>query len=439
MELRIEEVAAAVKGEVVGPPATVSGVAIDSRAVEDGQLFVPLVAERDGHDFVPAAVASGATAYLTARGPLLDGATAVHVDDTMDALTRLGAAARDRLPDAVVGITGSVGKTSVKDLLAGVLATTYRTTASEKSFNNEIGVPLTLANAPADTEVLVLEMGARGIGHIRALCDVARPSVAVVTMVAEVHTSEYEGGLDDVARAKGELVESVPVDGFVVLNGSDRRVRDMRHLTDARVLTYGVRGDVVAQRVDVDEHLRPRFRLSSPWGTTDVQLAVHGVHQVGNALAAAAAGLVQGVPLDAVAAGLSTAALSPWRMELRHTDAGAVVINDAYNSNPTALEAALHSLAAIDADRHVAVLGVMAELGHHSDQRHAEMGELADELGVDVVTVDCPAYGVGVDVPTVEAAVDAVGPLGPTDAVLVKASRSAGLERLAALLGVPHP
>jgi UDP-N-acetylmuramoyl-tripeptide--D-alanyl-D-alanine ligase len=443
VELTVEEVAAAVRGEVVGPSTTVSGASIDSRTVGEGQLFVPLVAERDGHDFIPAALEAGASAHLTQREPVEGIAgTAIRVDDTMAALTRLGAVARDRLPDAVTGITGSVGKTSVKDLLAGALATTHRTAASEKSFNNEIGVPLTLLNAPAGTERVVLEMGARGVGHIRELCDVARPTVAVVTMVAEVHTSEYENGIEDVARAKGELVESIPVDGSVVLNGSDARVRRMASLTEARVLTYGVSGDVVASRVEVDEHLRPRFRLSSPWGTVDVQLGVHGVHQVANALAAAAAALVQEVPLEAVAAGLSSAALSPWRMELRHTEAGAVVINDAYNSNPTALEAALHSLAALDVDRHVAVLGVMAELGHHSDERHAEMGELADELGIEVITVDCPAYGVGVDVPTVEAAVAVVEAGGPVDegvAVLVKASRSAGLERLAGLLGVPHP
>ena len=165
-----------------------------------------------------------------------------------------------------------------------------------------------------------------------------------------------------------------------------------------------------------------------------MQLAVHGVHQVGNALAAAAAGLAQGVPLEAVAAGLASAELSPWRMELRRTAAGATVINDAYNSNPTALESALHSLAAIDAARHVAVLGLMAELGPQSDARHAEMGELAEDLGIDVVTVDCPAYGVGTDVPSVAAARDAIGPLRPDDAVLIKASRVAGLERLAAAL-----
>ncbi len=354
----------------------------------------------------------------------------------MAAFTRLGAVARDRLPEAVIGITGSVGKTSVKDLLAAVLGTTFRTAASAKSFNNEIGVPLTLVNAAPDTEVLVQEMGARGVGHIRSLCEVARPTAAIVTMVAEVHTSEYAGGLDEVAVAKGELVEAVPMDGFVVLNGSDARVRRMARLTEARVLTYGVSGDVVAQKVAVDDELRPRFRLSSPWGTTDVQLAVHGVHQVANALAAAAAGLAQGVPIEAVAAGLASAELSPWRMELRRTASGATIVNDAYNSNPTALDAALHSLAALPADRRVAVLGLMAELGPQSDERHAEMGELAEDLDIEVITVDCPTYGVGTDVPTPEAAVEAIGRLGPGDAVLVKASRTAGLERVAdGLLG----
>ena len=428
VEFAIDEVAAAVKGEVVGPPVTVSGASIDSRTIAGGELFVPLAADRDGHDFVEAALGAGAAAYLTAREPV--GGTAVRVDDTTTAFARLGTAARDRLPDAVIGITGSVGKTSVKDLLAAVLATTFRTTASARSFNNEIGVPLTLVNAPADTEVLVQEMGARGVGHIRHLCDIARPSGAIVTMVAEVHTSEF-ADIEEVARGKGELVEAVPVDGFVVLNGSDARVRRMARLTDARVLTYGVSGDVVAQRVGVDDELRARFRLSSPWGSTDVALGVHGVHQVGNALAAAAAAMAQGVPVEAVAEGLATAEVSPWRMELRRTPQGTLVINDSYNSNPTALAAALHSLAAIDAERRVAVLGLMAELGAASDDRHAEMGDLADELGIDVITVDCPAYGTGVDVPTVEAAVDALGALGPADAVLVKASRSAALDRVA--------
>ncbi len=435
MRFTTDQIASVTRGDVHGPGATIDGASIDSRTVEPGQLFVPLVAERDGHDFIPTAVEAGAGAYLTSQEPVGGGQrTAIRVDDTLVAFTRLGAVARDRLPEAVIGVTGSVGKTSVKDLLASVLATTFRTAASEKSFNNEIGVPLTLVNAPDDTEVLVQEMGARGIGHIRALCDVARPSAAIVTMVAEVHTSEFDG-LDAVARGKGELVEAVPADGFVVLNGSDGRVRKMAERTDARVLTYGVSGDVVAQKIGVDDELRPRFRLSSPWGSTDVQLSVHGVHQVGNALAAAAAALAQGVPLDAVAEGLRSAALSPWRMELRRTAAGGVVINDAYNANPTALTAAMHALVAIDADRHVAVLGLMAELGEHSETRHAEMGDLADDLDIELITVACPLYGTGVDVPSVDAAIEAVGTVGPDVAVLVKASRSAGLESVADALG----
>lgn len=441
VQLTVAEIATAVRGDVVGADVAeavevvVDGASIDSRTVAGGQLFIPLVAERDGHDFIAGAIERGAAAYLTARDPIAGAAVpAVRVDDTMAALTRLGASVRDRLPDAVIAVTGSVGKTSVKDLLAAVLATTFATAASERSFNNEIGVPLTLANAPDGTEVAVLEMGARGIGHIRTLCDVARPTTAVVTMVAEVHTSEYPGGLDDVARAKGELVEAVPIDGTVVLNASDARVRRMAELTDARVLLYGVQGDVVAQRVAVDDDLRPRFRLSSPWGTTDVTLGVHGVHQVGNALAAAAAALAQGVPLQAVAEGLGQASLSPWRMELHRTPSGATIINDAYNSNPTALAAALHSLAALDARRRVAVLGVMAELGPSSDDRHRELGELADELDIEVVSVACPAYDAGTDVDDIDAAVDAVGALGESDAVLVKASRSAGLERVALAL-----
>ncbi len=428
MEFSTEELARVVRGSLHGPSVTVDGVATDSRTVAGGELFVPLSAERDGHEFIDSALRAGAAAHLTERDP--GEAVAIRVDDTLTALGRIGTHARDRLPEAVIGITGSVGKTSVKDMLAAVLRTTYRAEASERSFNNEIGVPLTLANVPADTEVVVVEMGARGIGHIARLCDIARPSAAIVTMVAEVHTSEF-GGIEEVAIAKRELVEAVPVDGFVVLNGQDPRVRKMADHTDARVLTFGTSGDVVAQKVDVDERLRPRFRLSTPWGTTDVQLAVHGVHQVGNALAAAAAALAQGVPLDAVAAGLGDAELSPWRMELRHTDAGAVVINDAYNSNPTALDAALHSLAALDADRRVAVLGLMAELGPASDERHAEMGDLAEDLGIEVVTVSCPQYGVGTDVADVDAAVAAVGELHAGDAVLVKASRAAGLEHVA--------
>lgn len=431
MRFTTSEIAAATAGSVVGPETTVHGAAIDSRTVSGGELFVPLVADRDGHDFVATALDAGAAAYLSSRPPT--GGSAVVVADTMSAFTALGRAARNRLPDAVIGITGSVGKTSVKDLLAAVVATTFRSAASAKSFNNEIGIPLTLVNAPDDTEVLVQEMGARGVGHIAELCAIARPTTAVVTMVAEVHTSEF-ASLDAVAAGKGELVEAIPESGTAVLNADDDRVVAMGRRTSARVVTFGTTGDVRAESVTLDSALRPSFELRTPWGSTPVALSVHGVHQVPNALAAAAAGLVHDVPLEAVAHGLASASLSPWRMELSTTPTGATVINDAYNANPTAMAAALRSLAAIDARRKIAVVGLMAELGPVSAVRHAAIGALADELGVEIISVDCSAYGTGTDVADIDAALDAIGDLGDGDAVLVKASRSVGLEVLAARL-----
>jgi UDP-N-acetylmuramoyl-tripeptide--D-alanyl-D-alanine ligase len=436
------DVAAATGGRLVGPDVTVSGATIDSRLVTGGELFVPVVAERDGHDFVPAALAAGAAAYLTARGPVpqAEGATAVEVDDTGRALTALGAHGRDLLDGGigggvdgrVVGITGSVGKTSVKDLLAAALAAGWRTTASAGSFNNELGVPLTLLGAPAGTQALVIEMGARGAGHVADLCAVARPTVGVVTRVAAVHTETF-GTIDDVAKAKSELVAALPASGVAVLNAADPRVAAMARRTDARVVHFGEGGDVRAEAVELDAELHPTFRLATPWGRADVRLAVRGLHMVDNALAAAAAALVCDVPLDATAAALGTAGVSRWRMELVTLPSGARLLNDAYNANPVSMAAALRALAGLGAGRRVAVLGLMAEIGASSDDEHRAVGALARELGLEVVAVGVPAYG-GTPVADVAAAAAALGDLGPDDAVLLKASRVAGLERLVDLL-----
>jgi UDP-N-acetylmuramoyl-tripeptide--D-alanyl-D-alanine ligase len=429
MELRTADLAAATGGHLAGPDVTVDGASIDSRTVRPGQLFVPVVAERDGHEFVPAALERGAAAYLTAREPA--GGTAVVVDDTVAALRAIGQLARDRLRCPVVAITGSVGKTSVKDLLAAALGVGLRTTASQGSFNNELGVPLTLLSAPLDAEAVVVEMGARGVGHIADLCEVARPTVGIVTRVAAAHTEAF-GSIDEVARAKGELPAALPVDGTAVLFTGDERVLAMAALTRASVVTFGDGGDVRAIWLEVDDELRPTFTLVSPWGNAVVELGVRGVHQVDNALAAAAAALACGLSPDQVAEGLGSAALSPWRMDLTTASGGARILNDAYNANPASVTAALQSLAALPAARRTAVLGVMAELGTTSDEEHAAIGELARELGVRLVAV-APAYG-GEDVGDVDAAIAALGDLGPDDAVLVKGSRVAGLERLAAAL-----
>ena len=426
MRIRCSELAAAVGGRLEGPDVDVDGAAIDSRTVLPGQLFVPIVAERDGHDFVPAALGAGAAAYLTASAPV--GGTAVVVDDTALALRAAGIEARRRLQGPVVGITGSVGKTSVKDLLAGVLRRRRVVAASERSFNNELGGPITLLGAPDGTEATVVEMGARGIGHIAELCEIAAPTIGVVTRVAAAHTEAF-GSLEAIARAKGELVEALPADGTAVLYTGDRRVANMASRTHARVLAFGPRGDVVAEAIALDDELRPRFSLRTPWGDVDdVHLATRGLHQVDNALAATAAALACGLDVTEVAEGLAAAELSPWRMELVVAPDGTRVLNDAYNANPTSVEAALRSLAVLDVAHRHAVLGVMAELGALHDEEHARIGALARDLGVRVVAVGTSAYGAEVVVPGVDEAVTALGALGAGHAVLVKGSRVAGLE-----------
>ena len=434
MHFTATEIAAAVGGEVVGDDVTIDTANIDSRSVAPGQLFVPIVAARDGHDFIAAAVDAGATAYLTAQpGDPIGGATAIRVADTVTALADLGRAARARMPQRVVGVTGSVGKTSTKDLLAGVLATTYRTAASEKSFNNELGLPLTLLRAADDTEAAVVEMGARGIGHIALLCSIAHPTVGIITRVEGVHL-ELFGNIEAVARAKGELVESLPVDGVAVLNLDHKHVAAMAERTDAQTLMYGLTpdADVYASQIRLDDQLRASFRLHTPWGAADVALQARGEHQVPNALAAAAAAGWLRVDVEHIAAGLRGASLSGLRMELSTTDAGVTVLNDAYNANPTSMSAALTSLAALEADRRIAVLGTMAELGQDSADQHAAIAAQARDLDIEVIAVAEPSYGPDVaHVDDVEGAVAALTGLGSGAAVLVKGSRVAQLERVA--------
>ena len=454
MRWTLDEIAAATDGRLHGDGSTeVDGVTQDSRDVEPGMLFVPLVAERDGHDFIADAVAAGAPAYLTARGVAEADAAAVEVDDTMDALTALARAARARLGTVpVVGVTGSVGKTTTKDLLAAVLGRDRRVWASTRSFNNEIGVPITLVSAPEDAEALVVEMGARGAGHIAGLCDLARPTMGVITTVGLAHTSEF-GSLQAVVEAKRELVEALPPaddGGVAVLNAAVPEVLSMASCTDARVVTFGADGDVEARRIVLDDELRPSFVLSSPYGDVATTLGARGMHSVANALAAAAVGLELGVSLEDVAAALAEPVLSPLRMELVRTPCGARLLNDCYNANPLSMRAALHALAALPARRRIAVLGTMAELGDFEAEEHAAIGSLAVRLGITVVAVDAPGYASGfvaaphgadtaeaVDVADIDGALAALaegGGLRDDDAVLVKGSRVAGLERLVARL-----
>ena len=429
MRFSASELALHLDATLVGPDVTIDGTGIDSRTIRPGALFVPIVAERDGHDFIPAALGAGASAYLTQREP--EGATAILVEDTAVALMNLGILARARV-GGVIGITGSVGKTTTKDLLHGCLATTFSSAASERSFNNELGLPLTLLNAGDDARWVVLEMGARGVGHIQRLALVARPEVGIVTSVATAHV-EFFGDIDAVARAKSELVRSLPATGVAVLNFDDPRVGRMAALSPCPVLGYAMEADaeVRGEGVELDADLRPRFMLVTPWGKREVRLALHGVHQVPDALAAAAAALWCQVPFERVVAALSEATGSPMRMEVRRVPSGPVLIVDCYNANPASTEAALRALAALNGARKVALLGLMAELGSETESEHRRVTSLADDLGIELAGYQTELYGPA-RVSGVVEAVELLQSLAPGDAALVKGSRVAQLEDVVA-------
>ena len=469
MRLTLAEIAAATGGQILGgdPDAAVTSYSIESRALAPGALFVALRAERDGHDFVADALDRGAAGALVSKP--VEGVRLVLVDDTTAALTALGAAARRRLAGVpVVGITGSTGKTSTKDLTAAALGPAGPVGASPVSFNNEIGVPLTLLSAPDGAVAVVAEMGARGVGHIARLCGLARPTVGVITNIGMAH-AEFFGSREDVARAKGELLEALPGAGYAVLSADDDMTPALRLRTAAPVLTAGAAAgaDLRVSGLRLDDELRPAFRLETPWGAIVVPpLPVRGAHQAGNAALAVAVAGALGVGLDAAVAGLAAAVGSPWRMELRRSPGGLVVLNDSYNANPTSMAAAVDALASLSGGgRRFAILGPMAELGAHATEEHHRLGKLVAAAGVDTLVVvagppppgrpdagpspDLAALAEGAQESGVEAVVAegpaaAVAALAPRlrsgDAVLVKASRVAGLERVAeALLRWPEP
>jgi UDP-N-acetylmuramoyl-tripeptide--D-alanyl-D-alanine ligase len=473
--LTLAEVAGVVGGVVHGCDGTevVSGsVEFDSRRVGPGGLFVALPGEQvDGHHFAAAAVAAGAAGVLAGRPvgapavlapPAHDArsapyALAADIDGSgaavLAALAHLARAVVDTLSQTgleVVGLTGSSGKTSTKDMVAALLAPLGPTVAPPGSFNNEIGHPWTALRADANTRHLVLELSARGPGQIAALCQVAPPSIGVVLNVGSAHLGEF-GSRDAVAAAKGELVEALPVAGIAVLNADDVAVAAMDRRTAARVVRFGQSAAAQVRATDVVLNDRgcACFHLVTPAGETPVQLAVPGEHQVSNALAAVAVALELGAtPASAaeVLAGYRPA--SRWRLEVIDRPDGVTVVNDAYNANPESVAAALRTLVAMAGGqrRSWAVLGPLAELGEAETQAYREIGTLAVQLDVDRLVVvgeqARPMYqaaaGSGpVLVPDVPAALEFLrGELAAGDVVLIKASRAVGLERVAeGLLG----
>ena len=391
LAMTLAEIADVVGGSVHGDPeVVVDGPAyVDSRRAGPGGLFVAVVGEHvDGHQY-----AAGAHAVLGSRPT---DAPTVVVDDPVVALGRLARHVVDRLDVVVLALTGSQGKTGTKDYLAQVLATAGSTVATAGNNNNEIGVPLTVLRADRTTRFLVVEMGARGIGHISYLCEIAPPQVAAVLNVGTAHVGEF-GSREAIAVAKGEIVEALPDDGTAVLNAGDDLVAAMRDRTRARVLTFGVDrdADVAARDLEVDDRVRPSFGLGYAGEWHPVRLQQSGLHQVENAAAAAAMALAAGLSLEQVADALGTAAsASPMRMEVHERADGLVVINDAYNANPASTAAALHTLWAMgqrQGRRTVAVLGEMRELGDTAEAGHVEVGVVAATLGIDVVLAVGPA------------------------------------------------
>ncbi|WP_329179773.1 UDP-N-acetylmuramoyl-tripeptide--D-alanyl-D-alanine ligase [Streptomyces sp. NBC_01477] len=466
--LSLAEVARAVGGSTHDIPddsLLVTGPVVrDSREVVPGALFVAFAGERaDGHDFAAATVAAGAVAVLAAR-PV--GVPAIVVEDVQAALGALARHVIERLGATVVALTGSAGKTSTKDLLAQLLERLAPTVYTPGSLNNEIGLPLTALQADAKTRHLVLEMGARGIGHIAYLAGLTPPRIGLVLNVGTAHIGEF-GGREQIAQAKGELVEALPdgaAGGIAVLNADDPLVLAMADRTKARVVLFGESEQAAVRATDVRLNDRGQavFSLRTPTGCAEVTLRLYGEHHVSNALAAAAVASELGMPAGEIAIALSAAGpLSHWRMEVTERPDGVTVVNDAYNANPESMRAALRALAAMGRSaqaaggRTWAVLGKMAELGGEALAEHDAVGRLAVRLnvsklvavgGTEAAWLQMGAYNEGswgeesVHVSDVEAAIDLLrAEVRPGDVVLVKASRSVGLEAVAQALTESGP
>ena len=392
IEMTLGEVAAAVGGALDGAPedTVVTGsVEYDSRKIGPGGLFVAFAGENaDGHEFAAAAIEAGAVAVIATR-PV--GVPQVLVADPLVAMAKLASAVVDRLPElTIIGLTGSSGKTTTKDLVAQVTARLGPTVAPAGTFNNELGHPYTVLQSTTQTRYLVLEMGARGIGHIRYLSGVARPRIGIVLNVGVAHLGEF-GSQDQIAVAKGELVEALAADGVAILNADDHRVAAMAARTSARVVLVGESAEATVRASDValDERGRASYTLVTPEGSAPVRLGVSGRHQVGNTLVAAAVARELGVAPRQTAEWLADLRLvSTRRMDVFDRADDVTVIDDSYNANPASMAAALNALTAIgDGRRTVAVLGYMAELGGYERSGHEEVGRLAATLGVDLLVV----------------------------------------------------
>ena len=436
MRITASDVSRAVSGTLIGQDAIAQGCAFDSRTLQPHEAFVAIVGERDGHDFLSDARERGARFALVQRGRSIDQLTCIEVEDTVVALAAMGQMCRAQLNESVaqrvVGITGSAGKTSTKNAVRAVLEAGFaHVYASAQSLNNDIGVPITIINAPDDCDALIVEMGMRGFGEIERLCEVARPTIGVITNVGDAH-SERVGGLDGVARAKGELIESLPENGTAILNVDDPRVAAMSSRTWAGVMTYGsaLGADVRWAVLDVLTDGRVRTRFDYDGESAEATPRLPGAHMAANAAAAIAVGIATGMGLEKSVSGVGREEAEPGRVIWRDGVAGARILDDTYNANSSSMIAALHVLARSEARQRYAVLGQMFELSE-PEKAHHHIAEVAKDLGIQIVAIETALYGVE---PTSLSDIAARLGLQENDAVLVKGSRAARMERVVTLL-----
>jgi len=439
MLITASEVASVAHGTLVGLDCEASGIAFDSRTLRHGQAFVALGGEADGHDYLRDAVTAGAPFAIVQRGKSIDALTCVEVDDCDAALTAIGRHCRDRLATTldgrVIGITGSVGKTSTKDLVLAVLRSKYANAhGPEKSLNNDIGVPVTIVNSPDSCEALVLEMGMRGLGEIARLCDVGQPQIGVITEVGDAH-SERVGGIEGVVRAKAELLHSLPQSGIAIVNSDSVNAMKTVHSIAARVMTFGssetaaVRWEIVSS--DERGCCTVRFMAGNESAVGIVPLP--GIHMASNAASAVAVGITCGIGIAQCVEALSNTQSASQRMQWVIGRNGIRILDDSYNANPVSVAAALRTVAETPAKQRYAVLGVMAEV-LHSDLAHQEIAKLCEQLGIELLALETDLYET--NALSLSDIARALGGRDSNTVVLVKGSRVAAAERVVQVLVV---
>jgi UDP-N-acetylmuramoyl-tripeptide--D-alanyl-D-alanine ligase len=450
--LKGQEVASLVRGKIISgkPDCLIKNISTDSRTIKKGDFFIPLKGENlDGHHFIEKALAKGATGALFEKGKFLVkeqiSALLIEVDDTLKALQRLANGERLLLGAKVIAVTGSTGKTTTKDMLFASLSRSFSVTSAPKNFNNEIGVPLTLLKADKNTEIIISELAMRGLGQIKELAEIVKPDIGIVTNVGEAHL-EFVGSLKAVALAKAELLQEIPEHGLVILNADDKWTNFLRQNCVAPVITVGLnKADISANQITFDEFGRAAFTITSKTGSIRVKLPILGRHNIYAALIATAVSLQLGMKLEEIKQGLESVCLTEGRLDLLIGKSGQIILNSSYNANPMSVRASVEALKMIKkAQRHIAVLGDMLELGLNEDRYHKEIGRFVAEKGVDyLITIGdlgqliakaAIDFGMNGRVKHCQSVKEAqkviVKLVQSTDAVLIKASRAMHLESL---------